>query len=423
MALAGGIEGMRTGLARLGVIAVLTVGLAGCQTIADLDPTGLLSEDTSTPDLAGIPNAPAVPDTDRDVASSLTAAGVQAQYSADALRAGTEAAAPAPGAAQPMSPQVAQALAAPPTSNSTAANDAPPSAAAPSAAAPSAAPPPVASNLPPSAAAPAPIPVQGNAVAAVAPPPAPIPVAGNAAPAAQMASAAPVSRAVPPPPGAEPAVPAVPPAGAIRSTIMAPPVVSDAALGFKPSAAPALDPSVSNFVSAPILSRYRQTAARSGSGGVAAVAAVPGAASSGSVITNLDAQPTSAVAAIAARNGGVPPTAVVYFPGDGTALSAAARTQVRAAAAAFKAAGGTGTIRVVGHASSRTPNMSVERHLQVIFEKSQGRANAVARELMNQGVPADRVRIDAVGDSQPVYYESMPRGEEGNRRAEIYLQG
>ncbi len=42
---------------------------------------------------------------------------------------------------------------------------------------------------------------------------------------------------------------------------------------------------------------------------------------------------------------------------------------------------------MVGHASSRTPNMSVERHLQVIFEKSQGRANAVARELMNQGVP------------------------------------
>ena len=49
-------------------------------------------------------------------------------------------------------------------------------------------------------------------------------------------------------------------------------------------------------------------------------------------------------------------------------------------------------------------------------------ANAVARELMNQGVPAANVRIDAVGDSQPVYYESMPRGEEGNRRAEIYVQ-
>ena len=113
---------------------------------------------------------------------------------------------------------------------------------------------------------------------------------------------------------------------------------------------------------------------------------------------------------------------MVYFPGDGTVLSAAARTQIRAAATAFKANGGNGTIRVVGHASSRTANMPVERHLEVIFTKSQQRANAVARELMNQGVPAANVRIDAVGDSQPVYYESMPRGEEGNRRAEIYVQ-
>jgi outer membrane protein OmpA-like peptidoglycan-associated protein len=406
------------------MIAVLAVGLSGCQTISDLDPTGLLAEDSS-PDLADIPGAPTVPDTERDVASSLNAAGVQAQYSADALRAGTEAAAPAPGAAAPVSPQVAQALAAPPST------DAPPST-TPGAAAPSAAPPPVATaDLPPSAsavpsAAPsaAPIPVQGNAVAAAALPPVapapPIAVSGNAAPTVQTASAAPVQRPVAPPPGAEPAVPAVPPAGAIRSTIMAQAPMSDAALGFKPSTAPALDASVSNFVSAPILSRYRATAPRS-SGTAAASGAVP-ASASGSVVANLDAQPTSAVAAIAARNGGVAPTAVVYFPGDGTALSAAARAQVRQAAAAFKAAGGTGTIRVVGHASSRTPNMSVERHLQVIFEKSQGRANAVARELMNQGVPADRVRIDAVGDSQPIYYESMPRGEEGNRRAEIYVQ-
>jgi len=28
-----------------------------------------------------------------------------------------------------------------------------------------------------------------------------------------------------------------------------------------------------------------------------------------------------------------------------------------------------------------------------------------------------------VGDSQPIYYESMPRGEDGNRRAEIFVQG
>jgi len=395
------------------MISALAASLAGCQTMADLDPTGLLSGDSSvadtqstTPDLAGIPSAPPVSDTERNVASSLNAAGVQAQYSADALRAGTEAAATPPGGAAPISPQLAQALSAPPTAS----NDLPPTTG----------PAPVASaDLPPTTGPAAPIPVAGNAAPMSAPPPIAVSGNANAAVAApvQIAAAAPMARATLPP-GAEPAVPAVPPAGAIRSTIMPTPVMSDAALGFRPSVAPPLDASVSNFVSAPILSRYRQTASASSA---PAVAAVPGAAQ-GSVLANRDASATSAIAAIAARNGGVPPTAVVYFPGDGTALSAAARSQIRAAVAAFKANGGSGSIRVVGHASSRTANMPVERHLELIFTKSQARANAVARELMSQGVPASSVRIDAVGDSQAVYYESMSRGEEGNRRAEIYVQ-
>jgi outer membrane protein OmpA-like peptidoglycan-associated protein len=77
---------------------------------------------------------------------------------------------------------------------------------------------------------------------------------------------------------------------------------------------------------------------------------------------------------------------------------------------------------VVGHASSRTGNMPVEKHLETIFDKSQARANAVAQELIHDGVPASRVLVDAVGDSQPIFYESMPQGEEGNRRAEIFVQ-
>jgi outer membrane protein OmpA-like peptidoglycan-associated protein len=105
------------------------------------------------------------------------------------------------------------------------------------------------------------------------------------------------------------------------------------------------------------------------------------------------------------------------------ALSAAARTEIRNAVSAFHANGGAGTIKVVGHASSRTGNMPVERHLEVIFQKSQNRANAVAQALIRAGVPASRVIVEAVGDSQPVYYESMPKGEDGNRRAEIFVQG
>ena len=97
--------------------------------------------------------------------------------------------------------------------------------------------------------------------------------------------------------------------------------------------------------------------------------------------------------------------------------------QVRAAVERYKATGGHGYIRVVGHSASRTPNMPVERHLAIILKKSQERANAVAREIIREGVPAAKVLVDAVGDSQPIYYESMPKGEDGNRRAEIFLEG
>ena len=143
---------------------------------------------------------------------------------------------------------------------------------------------------------------------------------------------------------------------------------------------------------------------------------------SGSVVANLDVlnNPTASVYANAV---GGRPAAVVLFPGDGTAVTAAARAEIRSAVSAFRQRGGAGYIKVVGHSSSRTANMPVEKHLMTIFAKSQARANAVAREIIREGVPASRVLVEAVGDSQPVYYESMPQGEAGNRRAEIFIQG
>ena len=440
-------------LLRLAVVSVVALGAGACSTIADLDPTGLLSDDSpevadsqfpddanpnqppdsgTTPDLASLPPRPvygATPAQQQQVAQAVTAQGAQAQYSADALRAGTEAAAPAPGAAQ-LPVMVAQA--APPSANDMppSASDAPPSASDA---------PPSASDAPPSAspsgvaAVPAVGPAAPRRVAAT-----PVPV--EAAPPIAAPAPAPVAVAnAAPVPGSQPAVPAVPAAGGnSRVAMLAPPVVSDASLGFKRSEAPALDPSISNWVSAPILARYRQTAAQAGSAGtkVAAVPAAPavsggrgsaravgGPGMSGSVVANMDALSSVSAGSVAANYGGIPPTAIVYFPGDGTSLSPAARTQVREAVNAFKAGGGAGTIRVVGHASSRTANMPVERHLEVIFDKSQKRANAVAQALIRAGVPADKVLVEAVGDSQPVYYESMPKGEDGNRRAEIFVQG
>jgi len=139
-------------------------------------------------------------------------------------------------------------------------------------------------------------------------------------------------------------------------------------------------------------------------------------------VADLNAVPGTPSGMSAALNGGVPPTAIIYFPGDSTILPAAAQAKVRDAVTAFRAGGAAGTVKVIGHASSRTGNMTVERHLEVIFQKSQARASAVAQALIRAGVPADKVQIEAVGDSQPIYYESMPKGEEGNRRAEIFVQ-
>jgi flagellar motor protein MotB len=455
-------------LVRLAVLAVLAAGTAGCSTMADLDPTGLIGGDsspspsdqfpadanaapapddaTTTPDLASLPARPDTASTaaqQQQVAQNVTSSGAQAQSGADALRAGTEAAAPAPAAAQaPV--QMAAAPSAPPTTNDAppsasdappSASDAPPSAAAPIASAPSAAP--AARRMGVASAEPAVGPPQPRrvgaepsaadqaAAAAMAAGPAPTP------PPSAMASAAPA-----PDTSGGAAVPAVPASGAMagsRAAMLTPPVVTDAQLGFQRSSAPPLDPSISNWVSAPILAHYRQTASLAGSAGTSS-AAVPAVAvkgarpmggpdMSGAVVANMDALSGTAAGAIAANYGGVPPTAVVFFPGDGTSLSPAARGQVRSAVAAFKAGGSVASIRVIGHASSRTGNMPVERHLETIFEKSQKRANVVAQELIHQGVPADKVNIEAVGDSQPIYYESMPKGEDGNRRAEIFVQG
>jgi len=416
-------------LVNLAIVLTLATAASGCQTMSDLDPTGLLADDevaesqfptdsaqqaeadanTTTPDLAGIPARPAAPDTvaQADTAQSVTAAGAQAQYSAEALRAGTEATAPPPAASDANAAR--QALAASDAPPTTFAGDAPPSAGSA----------PMASDAPPSASAPV-------AVASAAPPP-------SAAPSPPpMPAPAPVASApMAPPPGAEPAVPAVPMTAAGRMAMVNP---SDSQLGFKPSSAPPLNASISQWVSPPILAHYRQTAALAGSAGTGspAVPAVPATGSargmggptmSGDVVANLDAVPGTPKGMAAAMNGGIPPTAIVYFSGDGTALPSSARAQVRDAVAAFQANGGTGSVKVVGHASSRTPNMPVERHLEVIFQKSQARANAVAQALIRAGVPADKVIVEAVGDSQPIYYESMPQGEAGNRRAEIFVQG
>lgn len=81
-----------------------------------------------------------------------------------------------------------------------------------------------------------------------------------------------------------------------------------------------------------------------------------------------------------------------------------------------------GTIRIVGHASSRTRNLPAIRHKMANFQVSADRADRVAGELMRLGVERENIVVAAVSDMEPMYYEFMPSGEAGNRRAEIYLE-
>ena len=61
------------------------------------------------------------------------------------------------------------------------------------------------------------------------------------------------------------------------------------------------------------------------------------------------------------------------------------------------------------------------QHSMVNFEVSLSRANAVASELIRQGVPAGSVFVAAMSDSSPIFYEVMPAGEAGNQRVEVFF--
>lgn len=407
------LDDMKKVFSRLAIFCLVALSTGACSSIPDwVDPTtwvgghGPADDQTApgqTPDLAAIPDRPtptSTPDSQREVATALAADRSRAKYSTDALRGGTEPAAPPPPAATDSIGQGA-APATAPTAPSTP-SDSASSASSSGEAAPD--------TMTPGSQ------VQATNSGSAAPTPAPpaqeLPPATDS-PQSQPSTASAQSPALPAP------------------TLAA----GDEALGFKPSTAPPLDPSISQFVPASIIARYEQTAREStiSSGSASAIGATTAPTGrgqggpdsmSGAVVANLEAlgTPSAAPAKAYADAQGDGPAAVVFFPGDGTLLNAEGRAKVHAAVEAFKKEGGSAYLRIVGHSSSRTSNMPLEKHLEIVFAKSQDRADAVAAEAIREGVPANRVLVEAVGDSQPIYYESMPKGEDGNRRAEIFIQ-
>ena len=136
------------------------------------------------------------------------------------------------------------------------------------------------------------------------------------------------------------------------------------------------------------------------------------------VISAAGAPPPSVFGASAGVSGG--PALMVLFTHGGSGLGAKARGELGGLAEGLR--NYQGYVRIVGHASHRTGNMSQARHVSANFNVSVDRANVVARELVRQGVAAERLIVEAVGDARPRYYENMPGGEAENRRVEIFLE-
>ncbi len=295
------------------------------------------------------------------------------------------------------------------------------------------------------------------------PPPPPRP---NAAPTAQQQSSAPpraaapssaaapsaaqVQAAVPPPPPTATQVvpaarPAAPPVAAAEAPRAAPPGAARTppqmrevtASNISPGSAQPIQPSnivvprenpqapqmkpVTPYVS-PAGMDQQETVYIGGSGSSGGGRATPASfrslPSASSVAAEVPGtRPLSSFSAANAR--GSYQVAAIQF-GDGSAkLSDRDRAVLRGVSAEHRKVGGT--LRIVGHASSRTGANNVERHRDVNMKVSAERAEAVAHELVRLGVRADQMYVGAFSDADPRYFEFMPTGEAGNRRAEIFI--
>lgn len=123
--------------------------------------------------------------------------------------------------------------------------------------------------------------------------------------------------------------------------------------------------------------------------------------------------------AVMAAPGRTVKVATIFFDNGSSRLKAHDKRILRAITRLQRKNGGT--LRIVGHASSRTRNLPPVKHKMANFQVSAARADRVVSALVSMGVKEEDIQIAAVSDAEPVYYEFMPSGEAGNRRTEVYL--
>lgn len=109
----------------------------------------------------------------------------------------------------------------------------------------------------------------------------------------------------------------------------------------------------------------------------------------------------------------------VYFDNGSSAVDSSYNAAIRQVVKTAKA--NNAEITVYGYASSRTRNTDPVSHKMANFKVSLERAQNVAGALRRAGMPADKISVEALSDTAPLYQEVMPEGERLNRRAEIYI--
>lgn len=120
-----------------------------------------------------------------------------------------------------------------------------------------------------------------------------------------------------------------------------------------------------------------------------------------------------------AQREGAELAAVIQFARDSDSLDSRDRSILDDVARLQQERGAN--LLVVGHASARTAQMARERQLELHYDISQRRADAVARALRDAGVAPGALFAQAMGADAQLYQESMPSGEIANQRVEIYL--
>lgn len=111
--------------------------------------------------------------------------------------------------------------------------------------------------------------------------------------------------------------------------------------------------------------------------------------------------------------------AIIQFPRAGADLDEGTReilSQVAAYAQRARA-----NVMLFGYASLSIELASGGSAKEAARGVAEARLRAVGVVLVEDGVPIDRIQLIARGNVDPVYFESDPAGEAGNRRVEIWF--